>query len=289
MEYQQFKIATTPEMAEIIPAFLSELGFDTFEIVETGVEAYIPSEIWTEEVAAEVQELEAQFGFSYQQTTIAPQNWNAEWEANFQPVTVRDFCHIRASFHEKKPDMRFDLLINPKMAFGTGHHETTYMVVDMMESLDFEGKKVLDYGCGTGILAILASKLGAAVIDAIDIEEEAYLNTVENAALNDVENIVAMQGTLTDLKRENAKKREGLHDDDNYDIVLANINRNVIADSLVPLYLDVKFNGYFIFSGFMDADEEYMRLALANNSFSILKTVQRGKWLCMLCQKYETF
>lgn len=257
-------------MAEIVTAFLGQLGFDTFEETEEGVDAFIPQRMVNDELNAEVDALAEQFGFTYEIEVIAHQNWNEQWEANFKPVIVRDFCAVRASFHEPITGVVYEMVINPKMAFGTGHHETTYMVMDTMQSLDFEGKKVFDYGCGTGILAILASMLKADFIDAVDIENESYLNTVENAAINNISNINAFEGTLETIKG------------DNYDIILANINRNVILATLSDLKQKMAKNGQLIISGFLLEDENILRNACNDNGLNVIEVKKRNNWLCML-------
>ncbi|MFK7950118.1 MAG: 50S ribosomal protein L11 methyltransferase [Saprospiraceae bacterium] len=284
MLYHNYKITALPEMAEIIMAFLGQLGFDTFETTEEGVDAYISEREHTETVQDEVKRLKSQFSFDYVIEQIAEQNWNAQWEANFKPVVVRDFCAVRASFHDPIPNVEFELVINPKMAFGTGHHETTFMVVDVMQGLNFERKRVFDYGCGTGILAILASKLGADMIDAVDIENESYLNTIENAEINDVHNINAFEGTIEVI------------DGNDYDVILANINRNVIlatlpelrsklATEVSPRFRDAAGQakaGKLIISGFLKEDEGILRQACMDNDLTIEKVLTKNNWLCML-------
>ncbi len=270
MLYHNYKIVTSPEMGEIITAFLGQLGFDTFETTENGVDAYISNRDNTKAVQEEVERLKEQFNFEYDVEEIAEQNWNAQWEASFKPVVVRDFCAVRASFHEPIPTVQFELVINPKMAFGTGHHETTFMVMDVMQGLDFEGKRVFDYGCGTGILAILASKLGATVIDAVDIENESYLNTIENAAINQVHNINTFEGTIEAIEGQD------------YDVILANINRNVILATLSELKSKLAEAGKLIISGFLKEDEAILRQACTENDLLIEKVSIKNNWLCML-------
>lgn len=260
-------------MADIVTAFLGQMGFDTFETTDVGVDAYISDRDLTAEVRSEVDELQTQFGFEYSIEEVAEQNWNAQWEANFKPVQVRDFCAIRASFHEPIDNVTHELVINPKMAFGTGHHETTFMVIDVMQSIDFEGKQVFDYGCGTGVLAILASKLGAGSIDAVDIEQESYLNTIENAEINHVSNINAFEGTLEVI------------DGSNYEVILANINRNVILATLTALTAKLAKAGSLIISGFLKEDESILRQACEENGLIVNKVLTKNNWLCMLLRK----
>ncbi len=270
MTYYNYKITVVPEMSEIVTAFLGDLGFDTFEETEEGVNAYIPKRVDNENVRETMADLQTQFGFTYSIEEIEPKNWNKEWEANFKPVIVRDFCAVRASFHEPIANVLHELVINPKMAFGTGHHETTYMVIDAMQSLDFQDKVVFDYGCGTGILAILASKLNAQYIDAVDIEEESYLNTIENSGINNVLNINAFEGTLETITGSN------------YQIILANINRNVILATLSDLKNKLVKGGDLIISGFMLEDEMILRNACEDNGLQVVNLFKRNNWLCMV-------
>ena len=202
-------------------------------------------------------------------TLIPYQNWNAVWEANFQPIVVDDFCAIRASFHAPLPDVRFDLVIDPKMAFGTGHHETTYMMIELMQTLDFAHKKVFDFGCGTGILAILAAKLGAAHIDAIDNEQPAYESTLENALINETPAVHALFGTLDAVKTGD------------YAVILANINRNVLIASMPRLREQLAVGGTILFSGVLAREEHLVRATADAQGFSYLTTRYKGDWIAM--------
>jgi ribosomal protein L11 methyltransferase len=181
---------------------------------------------------------------------------------------------VRADFHEPFGDqVRFDLVINPKMAFGTGHHETTHMCLAALEHIDVKGQKILDYGCGTGILAILASKLGAAELEAIDIEEESYKSTIENCADNDVHNVTSRCGTIVNVQGSN------------FDGILANINRNIIMESLPRLNELCKPGGWMLTSGFLRQDEGTMVEAAAKHGFVQKSINQKGNWLCILFEK----
>ncbi|MFQ5448219.1 MAG: 50S ribosomal protein L11 methyltransferase, partial [Saprospiraceae bacterium] len=198
---------------------------------------------------------------------VPGQNWNSLWESNFEPVIVGDFCGIRADFHPPLQYVSHELVINPKMAFGTGHHETTFMVIEHMRNIDFCGKKVLDFGCGTGVLAILASKLGAKSIVAADIEEQSYRNTLENATNNGVANIEAVCGTLSDVSA-------GF-----FEVVLANINRHVILGALPTLSKRVLPGGWLVTSGYLLADEQVVTEALKNAGFQTVNILKQGNWI----------
>lgn len=273
MDYYQYTITTDPANNEVLIALLSHLPFDTFEENETGFSAYVPQGLDAEEVLAELKALQERFEFQFDKTHIKGQNWNEIWETNFHPVVVGDFCGIRADFHPAMPGVEHELVINPKMAFGTGHHETTFSVIEIMQGIQFAGANVLDYGCGTGVLAILASRLGAAHIEAVDIEIESYLNTVDNSQHNGAGNVQAFHGVLTEVPGTE------------FDIILANINRNVILDSLSPLFKLLKPAGLLVVSGFVLDDETLMTESLQNQGFTILETKRKNNWLAMKTQK----
>ncbi len=273
MDYFKFEISTSPDLNDILIALLSDLPFDTFEETDQGFNAYMPAREDTYPVVERLEGLRGRFKFDFKKELIPGQNWNVLWESNFHPVVVGDFCGIRASFHPPMQGLRFELVINPKMAFGTGHHETTWMVLDLLQHLDLQGKKVLDYGCGTGVLGILASKLGARHVDAVDIEEESFLNTKENCQINGVENLEVFQGTLESVPAGR------------YDLILANINRNVILDSLASLSQKLKPQAALIVSGFVKEDENLMENALLANGFALLRTNHKNNWLAMQTRK----
>lgn len=269
MDYQLFEVETETENIEPLITLFAELSFDGFEEKETGFNAYISVDFANLDVLAEkLSKMGHFYDFSYATQLIKYQNWNAIWEAGFEPIVVDDFCGIRADFHDNIAGVEHELVINPKMAFGTGHHETTHQMIQIMRDLDFQNKRIFDYGCGTGILAILASKLGAKFVVAVDIESESYLNTIENASINQIDNIYAVEGTLDVIEIQE------------FGIILANINRNVILSSLKPLKKYLGPNGQLIISGFLKDDESKMLDAVNETGFRILKQCQRNNWLC---------
>lgn len=269
MDYWKYILRANPETSEILVAYLAEAPFDTFEETETGLNAYLPAHAGQSEAESHLETLQQQFDFVWDKAFIPGQNWNEIWESNFHPVIVGDFCAVRADFHEPIQGVKHELVINPKMAFGTGHHETTWQCIAAMEHLPMEGNKVLDFGCGTGVLAILASKLGAATIEAVDIEEESYRNTLENCAVNNVANVTARCGTLAAVQGSD------------FDGILANINRNVILDSLPELARLTKPGGWLLVSGILLQDEDVVTAAAAEAGFARKKKTERGNWLCM--------
>ena len=273
MDYYKFQVTNDPADTEVLVALFSTEPFDTFLENDGGFEAYLPADVYDEKIEATLARLQARFAFSFEKTLIKSENWNEAWESNFHPVIIGDFCGIRADFHQPLENVRHELVINPKMAFGTGHHETTHAVIQLMENIDFSGQQVLDYGCGTGVLAILAARLEASEIDAVDIEAESFQNTLENCRKNGVGQVSAFHGTLKDVPLKS------------YGIVLANINRNVILDSLKPLAGVVLQKGLLVISGFVSADRELMEDALSRHGFNPERTIEKNNWLAMQCRR----
>lgn len=240
-----FTTATTEDyQQDLLINALGEIGFDTFEEVDLGFKAYIPSDDFSED---ELQETllpyHKLFAFSYEVTLIPQKNWNEVWESNFEPITIGNLIFVRATFHEPRPEFKYEIVIDPKMAFGTGHHQTTAMMLQLILENDFAGKKVLDMGCGTGILAIMAAKLGAADITAIDYDPVCYDSTIENAQLNNINNIKAICGSKEVIPQEQ------------YDIILANINRNILIDQMQRYAEALKTDGEIYFSGFYETPD----------------------------------
>jgi ribosomal protein L11 methyltransferase len=265
-----YHIHTSPELSEIIIAFLEDMPFNAFEETEDGgIKAYLSPDGTAEAAENVLEELKLKFEFTYHKEIIRSQNWNAIWEAGFQPVLVENYCGIRANFHPPFENVKHEIIIHPKMAFGTGHHATTFMMMKMMESFDFKDKAVFDYGCGTGILAILASMELAKTIDAVDIEIESYENTIENATVNQVSNITTYHGTMEDVPEKK------------YDIILANINRNVILNSLDTLYTKLKPNSFLLVSGVLHADEKLVIETAESSGFKYELGIRRGDWSCL--------
>ena len=269
MDYWRYNITTMPETAEFLPALLADAAFDTFEETETGLAAYMPAGTENElEAESLLNELQEQFDFAWEKLFIPGQNWNEIWESNFHPVIVNNFCAVRADFHDPIPGVQHELVINPKMAFGTGHHETTWQCIAALEHLPVAGTHLLDYGCGTGILAILAARLGSDRIEAVDIEEESYKNTLENAQINHTPQVIARWGTLEDVEGRD------------FDGILANINRNVILASLPALAEMIKPGGWLLISGILAQDEEIVTETAREHGFVKQSMAQRGNWLC---------
>ena len=247
MEYKKVLLVLEPDNEinrEILIAELGEAGFDSFTETDDAVEAYIPASQFSEEKLS--QDFLSKYGLftcSYTTDTIPHQNWNEIWENNyFKPLIIEDKCLIRAPFHTKYPNAQYEIIIEPNMAFGTGNHETTSLMISSILKIDLTGKKVLDMGCGTGILAILSSMARAAEITAIDNDENAFNTTIENTKNNNISNIKVKLGGAETLK------------EDKFDIILANIQRNILLNDL-PFYIKVlNHGGLIIMSGFYKED-----------------------------------
>ncbi|MEZ2339179.1 50S ribosomal protein L11 methyltransferase [Mucilaginibacter sp. RCC_168] len=237
-------ITTEDYQQDLLINALGEIGFDTFEEVEFGFKAYIPTNDFDEQQLKEhLLPYQDMFTFSYEINFIPQKNWNEVWESNFEPIEIGNKIYVRATFHPAKPEFPYEIVIDPKMAFGTGHHQTTSMMLEFILENDFSGKKVLDMGCGTGILAIMAAKLNAAEVTAIDYDPVCYDSTIENSALNHVTNIIPLCGSKEAIPNEQ------------YDTILANINRNILLDQMERYAATLKPGGEIYFSGFYESPD----------------------------------
>ena len=275
MNYIEYDFIVSPtEMgAEILMAELAEVGFDSFEDTPTGIKAYIPKDSWNEQILQDIYLLSnPEFTISYQITEIEQVNWNEEWEKNFSPIVVEDLCTVRANFHPV-PNTRYDIVITPKMSFGTGHHETTYMMLQQLLPLSLEGAKVLDMGCGTGILAIMAALRGARDITAIDIDPWCVENATENVQQNDCSFITIKEGDVSLIAGEQ------------YNLILANINRNILLSD-IPAYTQALLpQGLLLVSGFYEEDLPAIKEKCQEVGLTYLSHIERNRWVSAKFQR----
>lgn len=268
MSHIAVTIAAPAEIKDILIAQLADVGYEGFEETADQLVAYIPETDFDENT---LQGIAGSHGLDYTKEQIAQANWNAVWESNFQPVLVDAFCGIRAGFHAPLGNaVRHEIVITPKMSFGTGHHATTYSVIKLMEEIDFMGKRVFDFGTGTGILAILADKLGAAQTDGIDNDTWAVENAEENAAGNQARAVRIWQAERLDDVESTA-----------YDVILANINRNVLLANMGHLKRMLKKHGFLILSGILQEDETAIVHAAAAEGLKQEQAAEREHWLAI--------
>jgi ribosomal protein L11 methyltransferase len=272
LNYLQLTIPVTDSnVRDLLIASLTELGVEGFEEGDTALKAFIPENDYQEGVFREA--LEA-FGLAAEKEMIAPRNWNAEWESDFEPVIIGDFCTIRAHFHQIPVNTQYDIVITPKMSFGTGHHATTHLMVEQMAGLDFTGKKVLDFGTGTGILAILAEKLGATDIAAIDNDEWSFDNAQENVTLNGCSHIIV---SMDDIEQYAGKET--------FSMILANINRHILLQYMKVLYDLLEAGATLLMSGLLTEDETIVSEAARAEGFMVQRVNTRNNWITILCTR----
>ena len=255
--------------SEILIAELGEKAFESFTETETGIDAFVQKELWDETILDGIFILQSEeFNINYTFEEIEQVNWNEEWEKNFEPIEVDGKCHVRAPFHPKT-EAEFDIVIEPKMSFGTGHHETTHMMIQHLLEMDVNGLKTLDMGCGTAILAILAEMKGAQPIDAIDIDNWCYLNSIENAERNNCKHISVYEGDAALLQ---GKK---------YDLIIANINRNILLNDMQSYVDCLNAGGTILFSGFYEEDIPFIDNSCTEKGLTYIKKFQRNNWVSL--------
>ena len=260
-----FVLQDKDRFSDIVVAKLNEIEFESYVETIDGVNAYIQKKMYNiDKLNLVLSDLQNLFSFDYSIKNINKENWNSKWEENFQPVKINEECIIRAHFHEKV-DCKYDVVITPKMSFGTGHHETTFLMMNEMFDMNFKGKLVLDMGCGTGVLAILSKMLGSKDTLGIDIDEWSYKNSKENAVLNNLNSIKFLLGDINSVKGS-------------FDIVLANINRNVILSDLDRYYQSMKENSEILLSGFLSDDVKLIREKAESLGLSLVSHKNKNKW-----------
>lgn len=265
----QFKVEPLQPGTEILIAELGYAGFESFVETDEGVTAYIQKDEWNEGILKDIQILKSdEFAFSFTFEEIEQVNWNEEWEKNFNPIVVDDLCSVRAPFHEK-PDTKYDIVIEPKMSFGTGHHETTHMMIQHILKNDFKDKAVLDMGCGTGVLAILAEMKGAKPVDAIDYDNWCYLNSLENVERNNCKHITVLEGDASLLQNQK------------YDTIIANINRNILLNDMSSYVNCLKPNGTIFLSGFYNHDIPAIQEECNKQGLTFVESLERNNWVAL--------
>ena len=271
----QFKITPLKPWTEILIAYLSEIDFNGFYEVDGILKAFISSTDFDELVFSSLlgslkgEDVE----ISYEKLEIENRNWNASWEANFDPVEIAQQLYIRAPFHEQKENFNSTIIIQPKMSFGTGHHQTTFLMCEAILRLDLVDKKVLDMGTGTGVLAILSEKKGSKDITAIDIEEWSIENCEENIVLNECTFIDTICGDVN------------LIDGKKFDVILANINKNILKKHLPKYFDSIYENGLLYLSGFFSTDVSELKTLANQVGFKFISTTVKDEWAILILQK----
>lgn len=276
MNYVELEIQVESDFSEILMAELGEAGFESFVETDEGLLAYIQEADFDEAKIVEIVE-------KYQEITpltttwksLERKNWNAEWEKSYEPIEVSGKVRVRATFHEPDPSFEYDLLIQPKMSFGTGHHETTWLVMNEQLSLPHNGLSIMDVGCGTGILAILADKLGATNLLGFDIDEWAVENTRENFAMNNLpETAEVFQGTI-----------DGVGSELIFGGILANINRNILLAEIPKYVSHLAAGGWLVTSGFYETDQIDIEQCAAENGLKKIRSNTRNQWATVVFEK----
>lgn len=261
---------------DILIAQLADAGFESFEETDEGFKAYIPAKDYTQEQLAEAMVLEGEGQeprVSFEVVRIEGQNWNLLWESNFEPVKIDNLCYIRAPFHAPDPTVEMEIVIEPKMSFGTGHHETTHLMSQWLLETDLRNKSLLDMGCGTGILAILAAKKGAMPVTAIDNHPFAYENTLENIVRNDVPDIKVMHGDA------------GLLGEDTFDVILANITKNILMADMQKYVSVLHHEGLLFLSGFLEKDLQDLVGHASKFGMEYQGQKKQKDWMAILLKK----
>lgn len=270
MNYIELNVKTQADntLSEILIVELGEIGFESFAESDEGFLAYIQEKLFNEQLIKDLQIIKANPSvFSYTFQVIEDQNWNEVWESNYDAVVIKDRCGIRAPFHPENKYVEFDLIIEPKMSFGTAHHETTSNMIELLLEEELKGKSVLDMGCGTSVLAILAAKRGAENIVAIDNDEWAYNNSLENIVKNNEPDIKVLLGDASLLV------------DMNFDVIIANINRNILLNDIKNYVKSLNNNGVLLMSGFYEQDIPAIKEECAKYNLCFDRYISKNNWV----------
>jgi ribosomal protein L11 methyltransferase len=269
MEYIEvdIEIEKSEVFSDIVVARLNEIEFETFLENDNGVRCYIQAKLFDKKkLDIELDKIKQYTKLNFNINHVAQKNWNEEWEKNFKPVQINSHCLIRSEFHNNSGNFKDEIIITPKMSFGTGHHETTFLMINELYNLDLNDKSILDMGSGTGVLSIVASKNGAKQVVGVDIDEWAFQNSIDNAKLNNTENISFLHG---DIK---------LIENQDFDIILANINRNIIEKDIEGYYNLLSDKGDLLISGFLVEDIDFIINLSINNRFNVINKKNKGQW-----------
>jgi ribosomal protein L11 methyltransferase len=278
MDYLEFYFRIDPGksfIGDLLAAELAEIGFESFMEDENGIKAYLPSKLYDESILKEkLNTFSYAAGISFDKRLVESKNWNEEWEKNyFQPIVIGNECVVHSTFHKDIPKATYDILIDPKMAFGTGHHETTSLMAEFMLKAELKDRSLLDMGCGTAILAILSAKRGAKPVLGIDIDEWAYHNAIENIALNNQSEIEIQLGGAELLK------------DKKFDVVLANINRNILLQDMHLYVASINEGGELYMSGFYKEDIPVIDKEAVKHGLKQLSFIEKNRWVAVKYQK----
>ncbi|WP_276367899.1 50S ribosomal protein L11 methyltransferase [Chryseolinea sp. H1M3-3] len=272
MYHSRLQVQCDPDYSELLMAEIADAGFETFLETDNGFEAYVEMEKYDKEQLQKIKEkYSAQTPVTFLEDRIEKQNWNEQWEKSYEPIIVEDQCLIRADFHKIDTKYPYELIITPKMSFGTGHHQTTYLMIKNQMTINHRGKRVMDAGCGTGILSVMACKLGAREIEAFDIDEWSVSNGKENIEVNGCSNIHHQQGKLSELNF-NGK----------FDIILANINKNVLIEEMNLYAGYLATQGQLLLSGFYTEDIPDLLESASLNNLKEIKRDERDQWAALL-------
>lgn len=275
MYHTRLQVICDSDFTELLIAEIAEAGFDTFMETDGGFEAYAEEDHYDKDKVDEIRSrYSEQTSLVFQYDRIEKQNWNEAWEKSYQPIIVEDRCLIRAEFHQVEKQYPYVITITPKMSFGTGHHQTTYLMVKSQMDIDHHGKRVMDAGCGTAILSIMAAKLGAVYVEAFDIDEWSVVNGKENMEVNHTPHINLQQGKLSELNIQGT-----------FDIILANINKNVLLDELKLYHRYLQPGGLLLLSGFYTHDIADLSAEAAHYNLHPARSDERETWASLLLKK----
>jgi len=274
MHSTRLQVICDPEFSEILMAEIAEAGFDTFMETEKGFEAYVEGDNFDKELLNQLQE---KYGhvkpLLFFQDQIPKQNWNEEWEKNVEPIVVDNACLVRAAFHKIDKKYPYEIIITPKMSFGTGHHQTTHLMISRQMKMDHKNKRVMDAGCGTAILSIMAAKLGAKEVEGFDIDEWSVINGEENAGNNHCANIHIQRGKIDEVKLTGK-----------FEIILANINKNILLAEMHHYASYLENGGQLLLSGFYIQDIDDLKKEAAHYHLQEVAHDERETWACLLLE-----